>query len=112
MNSRVLVAGWPFAGLLALDAGRAESLGAERVCGLVVEHDDQGGILVLESGDISGPLATAAGTGFYGIDGYPIARGDILAGDTVETVQEKSGSGWVATTVHVLRRAPRPGLRA
>ena len=112
MKGRVLAAGWPFAGLLALDAGRAEVSGAARVGGLIVENDGQGGILVLDSGDVTGPLATVAATGFYGVDGYPIARGDIHAGDTVETVQEKAGAEWVTTTVRVLRRAPRPSSRA
>lgn len=112
MNSRVLEAGWPFAGLLALDAGRVEVSGAARVCGLMVESADEGGVLVLESGGITRPLATDAATRFYGVDGYPIARGDIHAGDTVETVQEEAGAERVATTVRVLRRAPRPGPEA
>ncbi len=112
MKGHVLAAGWPFAGLLALDAGRAEVSGAARVCGFIVENDDEGGILVLEAGDVTRPLGTDAATGFYGMDGYPIARGDIHVGDSVETVQEKAGAEWVATTVRVLRRAPPPGSRA
>jgi hypothetical protein len=109
MNRRVLAAGWPFAGLLALDAGRAGVSGTARVCGLVVENDEEGGILVLEPCDGTGRVATGAATGFYGVDDYPIAGGDIHAGDTVEAVQEKTGAGWGTTTVRVLRRAPRPG---
>ena len=111
MNGRVLAAGWPFAGLLALDAGRAEVSGAARVCGLIVENDEQGGVLVLESGDVTGPLATDGATRFHGVDDYSIARGDIRVGDTVETVREKAGAEWVTTAVRVLRRAPRPGPR-
>ena len=112
MKGRVLAAGWPFAGLLALDAGRTGVSDAAPVRGLIVENDNQAGILVLESDELTGPLTTDAATGLYGVDGYPIARGDIHAGDTVETVQEKAGAEWVTTTVRVLRRAPRPGSRA
>ena len=108
MNRLLLVAGWPFAGLLALDSGRVEVSGAARVRGLVVESDKQGGVLVLESGDVTRPLATDAATGFFGVDGYPIARGGIRVGDTVETAQEKAGAESVTTTVRILRRAPRP----
>jgi len=108
MNGRVLAAGWPFAGLLALDAGRAGVSGAEPVRGLILENDHRGGILVLESDDATGPLTTDAATGFYGVDGYPITRGDIHLGDTVEAVQEKNGEEWVTTKVRVLRLAPPP----
>jgi hypothetical protein len=108
MNRRVLVAGWPFAGLLALDAGRAEVSGAAPVCGLIVETDSRGGILVLESGDVTCPLTTDAATHCYGVDGYPIARGDIHVGDLIEAVQEKNGEEWVRTKIRVLRRAPLP----
>ena len=112
MNCLLLLAGWPFAGLLALDAGRAEVSSTARIRGLIVENDEQGGVLVLESGDVTRPLATDAATGFFGVDGYPIARGGIRLGDTVETAQEKAGAEWVTTTIHVLERAPRPGSRA
>jgi hypothetical protein len=108
MNRRVLAAGWPFAGLLALDAGRTEAPGAEPVRGLIVANDNQGGILVLESDDATGPLTTDTTTGFYGVDGYPITRGDIRVGDIVEAVQEKNGEGWVLTRVSLLRLAPPP----
>jgi hypothetical protein len=109
MNGRVLAAGWPFAGLLALDAGRAEVSGAAPVRGLIVENDNQGGILVLESDEVTGPLTTDAATGFYGVDGYPITRRDIYLGDMVEAVQEKNGAKWVTTKIRVLGPAPRPG---
>jgi len=112
MRTRVLAAGWPFAGLLALDAGRAGDSGAARVCGLIVESDVQAGVLVLASGEVTGPLATDAATRFFGMDGYPIAGGDIHVGDTVETAQEKTGTEWCATTVRVLRRTSRAGARA
>ena len=109
MNGRVLAAGWPFAGLLALDAGRAGVSGAAPVRGLIVENDNQGGILVLESDDVTGPFTTDIVTWFYAVDGYPIGRGDIHVGDMVEALQEKSGEEWVTTKVRVLRLAPRPG---
>jgi hypothetical protein len=108
MNGRVLAAGWPFAGLLALDAVRAEVSSAAPVRGLIVETDNQGGILALESDDVTGPLTTDAATGFYGVDGYPITRGDIHLGDTVEAIQEKHGEEWVTTKIRVLRLAPPP----
>jgi len=109
MKSCVLAAGWPFAGLLALDAGRAGVSDAAPVRGLIVENDNQAGILVLESAEVAGPLTTDAATGLYGVDGYPIGRGDIRVGDIVEAVQEKNGEEWVTTKVRVLGPAPRPG---
>jgi len=109
MKRRVLAAGWPFAGLLALEAGRAGVSDAAPVRGLIVENDTQAGILVLESDNVPGPLTTGAATGPYGVDGYPITRGDIHVGDMVEAVQEKNGEEWVTTKVHVLWLAPRPG---
>ena len=106
MKGRVLAAGWPFAGLLALDAGRTGVSDAAPVRGLIVENDNQAGILVLESDEVTGPLTTAAATGFYGVDGYPIARGDIHVGDIVEAVQEENCEGRVTTKIRVLRLAP------
>jgi len=108
MNGRVLAAGWPFAGLLALDAGRAEVSGAAPVRGLIVENDNQAAIQVLESDAVTGPLITDSATGFYGVDGYPIGREDIRVGDIVEAIQEKNGEEWVTTKVRVLRLAPFP----
>jgi hypothetical protein len=111
MKGRVLAAGWPFAGLLALDTVRAEVSSAPPVRGLIVETDSQSGIFVLESGNVTCPLTTDAATRCYGVDGYPIARGDIHVGDTVETVREKNGEEWVTTKVWVLWLAsfPSPG---
>jgi hypothetical protein len=108
VKGRVLAAGWPFAGLLALDAGRGGVPDAAPVRGLIVETNSQGGILVLESDDLPGPLTTDAATELYGVDGYPITRGDIHVGDIVEAVQEKNWEGWVTTKIRVLRLAPRP----
>jgi hypothetical protein len=106
VKGRVLAAGWPFAGLLALDAARAGVSDAAPVRGFIVENDNQAGILVLESEEVTGPLTTDAATGLYGVDGYPITRGDIHVGDMVEAVQEKNGEERVTTKVRVLRVSP------
>ena len=106
MKGHVLAAGWPFAGLLALDASRAESSAASPVRGFVAESDDQGDICVFESGEVIGPLAIDATTRCYGVDGYPISRRDIHVGDTVDAVLEEIGALWVTTRVRVLRLAP------
>jgi hypothetical protein len=108
MNGRVLAAGWPFAGLLALDAGRAEVSGAAPVRGLIVENDNRGGSLVLESENVICPLTTDPATRCYGLDGYPIARGDLHVGDMIEAIQEKNGEERVTTKIRVLRLAPFP----
>jgi hypothetical protein len=111
VKGRVLAAGWPFAGLLSLDAGRAEVSSAAPVRGLIVETDSQGGILVRDSEDVACLLTTDAATRCYGVDGYPIARGNIHVGDMVEAIQEKNGDERVTTKVRVLRPAasPSPG---
>lgn len=109
MKGLVLAAGWPFAGLLALDAIRAEASCAAPVRGFIAESNDQGGIFVLESGEVAGPLAIDAATRCYGVDGYPISRGDVHVGDTVEVVQEKIGPSWVTTRIRVLRLRPPTG---
>ena len=107
MKGRVLAAGWPFAGLLALDAGRPEVRDAAPVTGRIVDHDPQRGILVLESHHGPGAVVTDATTRFYGVDGYPIERRDIRVGDTIEAVQDNPGAEGVAMKVRVLRLAPR-----
>jgi hypothetical protein len=105
MKGRLLAAGWPFAGLLALDAERAETSDEAPVCGLVVENDDSG-LVLLEADDTLGPLATSATTRYYGVDGYPIGRGDVHIGDTIEAIRDKSGDEFLTTKVRVLRLAP------
>jgi hypothetical protein len=106
MKGRLLAAGWPFAGLLALDTGRAAAPDAAPVYGLVVENDDSG-LVLLEADDTLGPLATSAITRYYGVDGYPIGRGDIHIGDTIEAIRVESGDESLTTKVRVLRLAPR-----
>jgi len=115
MKGRLLAAGWPFAGLLALDAARSEAPDAApdsiQLQGLIFQNDEAG-IVVLESGDTGTPLAICPTTRYYGVDGYPIARGDIHAGDTVEAVQHKTGDEWATVKVRVVRRAPVPASAA
>jgi len=111
MKGRVLAAGWPFAGLLALDAGRGEVCPASAVSGLIAASDDRTGALILESGEVIGPLGTVPAARFYGVDGYPISREEVRIGDEVEIVQEKAGGEWLTTRVRVLRHAPRAGPR-
>jgi len=106
MKGSLLAAGWPFAGLWALEAERAETPDEAPVYGLVVENDDSG-LVLLEADDTLGPLATSATTRYLGVDGYPIGRGDIHIGDTIEVVWEKSGDEFLTTKVRVLRLAPR-----
>ena len=103
MKCRVLAAGWPFAGLLALDADRAEDSSAAPVRGLIVGTDSQSGCFVFESEDETFSLITDVATRCYGVDGYPIARGDIHVGDMVETVREGNGEEWATTKIRVLR---------
>ncbi len=106
MKGRLLAAGWPFAGLLALDAASEEAPDVAPVYGLVVENDDSG-LVLLEADDTLGLLATSATTRYYGVDGYPIARGDIHVGDTIEAIRDESGDEFLTTKVRVLRLAPR-----
>ena len=110
MKGLVLAAGWPFAGLLALDAGRSGTSGTAPVRGFIAESDDQSGLCVLKSGEVIGPLAIDAMTRCYGVDGYPISCGDIQVGDTVEATVEEMGALWMTTRVRVLRLVPVSGL--
>jgi hypothetical protein len=103
MKGLVLAAGWPFAGLLALDTGRAEGLGAAPVRGLIVEADGESGVFILEAGDLTCALVTDPTTRCFGVDGYPIARGDIRVGDMVDTVRQKNGEEWLTTQIRLLR---------
>ena len=109
MKGRLLAAGWPFAGLLALDAARSEGPDAAPdvvpLRGLIVQNDESG-ILVLESGDAATSLAVGLTTRFYGVDGYPIGRGDVHEGDEVEAVQHRIGAEVATTKVRVVRRGP------
>lgn len=105
MNCRVLAAGWPFAGLLALEASRGAGVSESATRSGVIARDDGGsGILVYESDDAFLTLELEHSAAVFGVDGYPIALGDLAPGDVVEVVQEQRDSRWVTTEVRVLRR--------
>jgi hypothetical protein len=78
MKGLVMAAGWPCAGLLALDAGRAGASGTASVRGFVAESDDQGHVCILESGEVIGPLAIDATTDAGGW--HPVSRGTSISG--------------------------------
>jgi len=106
MNCRVLAAGWPFAGLLALEASRGDAAGAsaER-SGIIARADGGSGILVCESEDTHVTVDLERATRVFGVDGYPISLADLYDGDLVQVVQEQRDSRWVTTQVHVLQRS-------
>jgi hypothetical protein len=107
MNSRVLAAGWPFAGLLELEANRVDALSeCARRSGIIAQDDGGSGILVYEAeGPIYVSVELAHATAVFGVDGYPIALADLHPGDAVQVVQELRDSRWVTTEVRVLRRS-------
>jgi hypothetical protein len=103
MNSLVLVAGWPFAGLLALSTRRLDA-DSSATCrsGIVMENDGRTGSLVLETGDATGLIEIDEGTtALFGVDGYPISLAEIRVGDLVEAIQEKRGPELVTTEIRV-----------
>lgn len=102
MRAQILVAGWPFAGLLALDPGRAELSGAAPVRGLIVETDGRGGIVIRDLEDVACPLVTDSATRCFGADGYPMARADFRVGDMIEAIQDQMGDARVTRNVRVL----------
>ena len=106
MNCRVLAAGWPFAGLLELEASRVDAVAdSARRSGIIARDDGGRGILVYESEDTYVTVELERSTQVFGVDGYPISLADLYAGDVVEVVQEQRDSRWVTTEVRVLRRS-------
>jgi hypothetical protein len=106
MNSRVLAAGWPFAGLLELEASRVDAVAdSARRSGIVARDDGGGGILVYESEGVYVTVELERTTLVFGVDGYPISLADLFAGDLVEVVQEQRDARWVTAEVRVLRRS-------
>jgi hypothetical protein len=104
MNCAVLVAGWPFAGLLALSARRLDP-DSSATCrsGIVTENDGRRGSLVIEPGDVAGLIEIdEATTALFGVDGYPIPLAKLRVGDLVEAVQEKRGPELVTTEIRVM----------
>ncbi len=106
MNCLVLAAGWPFAGLLALEASRVDAVGdSAKRSGTIARGDGGTGILVCESDDTYVTVMLERTTRVFGVDGYPISHADLYAGDVVQVVQEQRGSRWVTTQVRVLQRS-------
>jgi hypothetical protein len=94
MNIQALLAGWPFAGLLALGGRHTDGV----LCsGVVTENDDRRGLVVRVP---DGAIEVDCATPVFGVDGYPISFGDIRVGDVVQTIQEKRGSVRIATEIH------------
>ena len=103
MNYRVQAAGWPFAGLLVLEARRTDAVAdSARQRGIVARDDGGSGILVYESEDAYVTVELERTTQVFGVDGYPISRADLCAGDVIRVVQERRDSRWVTTEVCVL----------
>ena len=114
MNWLVLVAGWPFAGLLALDARRLDA-DSSATCrsGIVLENNGGKGSLVLESEDSTGLVEIDEGTtALFGVDGYPISLAEIRVGDLVEAIQEKRGPELVTMEIRVKWLLSSPGVSA
>jgi len=106
MNCRVLASGWPFAGLLELEASRVDAVADSAKRSGVIARDDSGsGILVFESEDTYVTVELERTTPVFGVDGYPISLMDLCAGDTVQVVQEEHDTRRVTTEVRVLRRS-------
>ena len=107
MNCRVLAAGWPFAGLLELEANRVDVVSeCAKRSGIIAQDDGGSGILVYEAeGPIYVSVELARTTAVYGVDGYPIALADLHPGDAVQVVRELRDSRWVTAEVRVLRRS-------
>ena len=106
MNCRVLAAGWPFAGLLALEASRVDAVADSATRSGIIARDDGGsGILVYESEDTYVTVELERATPVFGVDGYPISLADLCAGDVVQVVQEQRDSRWVTTEVRILQRS-------
>ena len=106
MNSRVLTAGWPFAGLLALETTRAdEAIGSAQRSGIIARDDGGSGILVYAADEAYVTVELDHGTRVFGVDGYPISLGDLYAGDVVEVNQEQRQGRWVTLEIRVRRRS-------
>jgi len=106
MNCRVLAAGWPFAGLLELEASRVDAVADSAKRSGVIARDDSGsGILVYESEDTYVTVELERTTPVFGVDGYPISAADLCAGDIVQVVQEKRDARRVTMEVRVLQRS-------
>lgn len=99
MNHRVLIAGWPFAGLLTFAARHAA---AALRNGVVAEIGAGISLLLLEPDGADPLIKVDRATALYGADGYPISLDAICIGDYAEAVLEKRGPAWVATEIHLV----------
>jgi len=106
MNSRVLTAGWPFAGLLALETARGDEVtdSAQR-SGIIARDDGGSGILVYEADETYVTVELDRHTRVFGVDGYPISLADLYAGDVVQVTQEQRQGRWVTLEIRVLKRS-------
>lgn len=106
MNSRVLTAGWPFAGLLALETTRGdEVVDSSRRSGIIARDDGGSGILVCEAEQTYVTVELDRSTRVFGVDGYPISLADLYAGDVVQVIQEQRQGRWVTLEIRVLTRS-------
>ena len=106
MNPRVLSAGWPFAGLLALEASRIEGpVDAETRSGVVARDEHGSDLIVCEANDSYITMELEGTIPAFGVDGYPISLADLRVGDVVQVVQAPRSSRWVTTELRVLRRS-------
>jgi len=106
MNSRVLTAGWPFAGLLALEPTRGdEVVDSSRRSGIIARDDGGSGILVCEAEQTYVTVELDRSTRVFGVDGYPISLADLYAGDVVQVTQEQRQGRWATLEIRVLKRS-------
>lgn len=113
MNRWVLAAGWPFPGLLALEATRVDRASdSTKRSGVIARDDGDSGILVYESNETVATVELEHTAAVFGVDGYPISLADLGAGDVVQVIQEQRDSQWVTTEVRVLQRGSARSSRA
>jgi hypothetical protein len=106
MNCRVLAAGWPFAGLLALEASRVDAVAdSAKRSGIIARDDGGSDVLVYESEDTYVTVELERTSAVFGVDGYPISLAELCAGDVVQVVQEQRNSRWITTEVRILQRS-------
>ena len=111
MNCRVLAAGWPFAGLLALEANRADGpVDAETRSGVIARDEDGSDVVVCEANDSYVTMGLEGTIRAFGLDGYPISLADLYVGDVVQVVQAHRSSRWVTIELRVLRRSSEPAV--
>jgi len=102
MNSSVLAAGWPFAWFLPWHATHAD---AAPPSGVVTENDRRGRLLVGKPDGTTDVIELDSATPVFGVDGYPVALGDLRVGDVVAVLQERRGLTFVTTGIHLVQPA-------